>query len=81
MHNDPECGYECRNLQRKCTNNDLIGRGYELAEKDLALTWEDIADIVILADTVLDGHEEEWKKLGPEAYYTAVLKAYNDARK
>ena len=54
--------------------------GYEQAEKDLALTWMDVADIVILADTIKDGHEEEWRKLVVEAYYTAVLKAYNDAK-
>ena len=54
--------------------------GYHQAEKDLALTWKDVADIVILADTIMDGHEEEWKKLGPEAYYSAVLRAYKDAK-
>lgn len=59
---------------------EVYQEGYEQAEKDLELTWEEIADIVILADTVLDSHEEEWKKLGPEAYYSAVLRAYKDAK-
>ena len=54
--------------------------GYEAAEKDLALTWKDIAKIVILADTVLDGHEDEWKKLGPEKYYSEVLRLYNERK-
>ena len=45
------------------------------------LTWEDVASIVILADTILDGNEEEWKKKGSRAYYEAVLKAFNDKKK
>ena len=65
-------------------NVDLLGegyyKGYEQAEKDLALTWKDIAKIVILADTVLDGHEDEWKKLGPEKYYSEVLRLYNERK-
>ena len=49
---------------------------------DLAeLTWEDIAGIVILADTILDGNEKEWGKRGKQAYYKAVLKAFNDKNK
>ena len=42
MHNTDDCGYECRSLQRKCTYNDLIGRGYEQAEKDLG--WISVKD-------------------------------------
>lgn len=48
---------------------------------DLAeLTWEDIASIVILADTILDRNEKEWGKRGEQAYYEAVLKAFNDKK-
>lgn len=68
----------CKDCQRIL--QEVYQEGYEQAEKDLELTWEEIADIVILADTVLDSHEEEWKKLGPEAYYSAVLRAYKDAK-
>ena len=50
-------------------------------KKESSLTWEDIASIVILADTILDGNEEEWRKRGPQAYYEAVLKAFNDKKK
>lgn len=56
-------------------------KGYKQAEKDLSLTWKDVADIVILADTILDGNEEEWHKRGHQAYYEAVLKAFNDKKK
>lgn len=50
-------------------------------KKESSLTWEDVADIVILADTILDGNEEEWRKRGKQAYYEAVLKAFNDKKK
>lgn len=46
-------------------------------KKESSLTWKDVADIVILADTILDGNEEEWRKQGAQAYYEAVLKAFN----
>ena len=52
-------------------------RGYRRAEKEMTLTWQDMASIVVLADTILDGNEEEWRELGPEAYYSAVLDAFN----
>ena len=61
--------------------NPAFVAGYKEAEKDLSLTWKDVADIVILADTILDGNEEEWRKRGPQAYYEAVLKALNDKKK
>ena len=68
-------GYVTQRKPRK-----VFIQGYQQAEKDLALTWKDVAHIVILADTIMDDHDEEWRKLGVEAYYTAVLKAYNDAK-
>ena len=54
-------------------------KGYEQAEKDLALTWEDIRRIVKIADDLLDdpkarvafqNHDEEY-------YYKKVLDEYN----
>ena len=41
------------------------------------LTWRDIASIVILADTILDGNEKEWKKRGAQEFYQVVLDAFN----
>lgn len=69
-HDKPSCGYEERGLQRKCPYNDFIERGYELAEKDLALTWEDIRKIDELLTLVYDPDNEE-------GYYTRVLEEFN----
>lgn len=56
-------------------------QGYEQAEKDLALTWEDIKTIVqILADS--DWYDFELNgKLWSKEFYEEVLKRYLDAKK
>lgn len=41
-HGEPSCGYEVRGLQRKCSYNDFIDRGYELAKQDLG--WHSVDD-------------------------------------
>lgn len=64
------------NIDFEIKSKDAIVSHIEV-KQDLALTWEDIASIVILADTILDGNEEEWRKQGAQAYYEAVLKAFN----
>lgn len=51
--------------------------GYMQAQKDLALTWEDVTDIHNLISEVMS--------LGPfpniETFYTIVLKRFNEQRK
>ena len=47
--------------------------GYEKAEKDLSLTWEDIA----LIDDLLC----EVPSMNREEYYTEVLKRFKEAKK
>ena len=55
--------------------------GYEQAEKDLALTWEDIKTIVqILADS--DWYDFEINgKLWSKEFYEEVLKRFKEAKK
>lgn len=48
-------------------------KGYEQAEKDLALTWEDIRVIDELLTLVYDPDNEE-------GYYTRVLEEFNRRR-
>lgn len=56
-------------------------QGYEQAEKDLALTWEDIKTIVqILADS--DWYDFEINgKLWSQEFYEEVLKRYLEVNK
>ena len=56
-------------------------KGYEQAEKDLALTWQDIARI----DDMLREVESciacsDLPTMGREDYYTEVLKRFNEIR-
>ena len=56
-------------------------KGYEQAEKDLALTWEDIKAIVTIADSMLTGtawDAIEWPD--QQKYYEEVLRHFNEQR-
>ena len=61
-------GYVSQRKQRK-----LVMEGYEQAEKDLALTWEDIRTIDELLTLVYDPDNEE-------GYYTRVLEEFNKVK-
>lgn len=52
-------------------------KGYEQAEKDLALTWEDVQLIWQLCDIV---NEERPTLCGSHDFFTEVLKRYNEKR-
>ena len=51
-------------------------KGYEQAEKDLALTWEDTSAIVEIAMDIIG----EGKIHGEQNIYTEVLKRFNERR-
>ena len=52
-------------------------RGYKQAEKDLALTWEDVRKIVVLSEDVF----EEGNSLSVQEFYEEVLKRYLEVKK
>ena len=57
----------------------LIALGYEHAEKDLALTWEDIKAIVTIADSMLTN--TAWDAIDwpdEQKYYEEVLRRFNE---
>lgn len=59
---------------------DAIKYGYHQAEKDLELTWEDIADILDVTDIIAndDSMEERLKTVSEEEYCQEVLKRFKD---
>ena len=65
-----------------CKNSrQIFIRGYEQAEKDLALTWQDIAKIDDMLREV--GNciaTSDLPTMGREDYYTEVLKRFNEIR-
>ena len=51
--------------------------------KDLALTWEDMKEIVHIADTMIDmdpNDRPEWME-SEKAYYSEILKRFKESRK
>ena len=66
------------------TRREIYVEGYEQAEKDLALTWQDIKTIVEIADGLV---EKDVNGQLPdvceteEGYYKAILDAFNKTRK
>lgn len=53
-------------------------RGYEQAEKDLALTWEDIQTV---DNIVVDmARNTDWPLRGQEVFYTEVLNRFNKSK-
>lgn len=69
-----------------CENSrQLFIQGYEYAEKDLALTWRDIKDIVSIADDLNPSHGHDIEHLlsefqTEEGFYKEVLKRFNKKR-
>lgn len=52
--------------------------GYEQAQKDLSLTWEDIQTI---DNIVVDmAHNTDWPLRGQEVFYTEVLNRFNKSK-
>lgn len=57
---------------------DAFWDGYEQAEKDLALTWEDVREICKLS--VIVEFEKGWE-ISDEKHYSEVLRRFNESRK
>lgn len=57
-------------------------KGYEQAEKDLELTWEDIADILDVTDVIAndDSMEVRLKNMSEEEYYQEVLERFKEMK-
>lgn len=65
-------------------NANRVGyqQGYEQAEKDFALTWEDIAMIdAIILDTNNEIAIDSSKKIIGQTFYEEILKRFNELKK
>ena len=57
-------------------------RAYEQAEKDLALTWEDVAKIdAIIMDVNNEFAIDNSKEMSSQKFYKEVLKRFNKLKK
>lgn len=60
---------------------EVYSEGYEQAEQDLALTWEDIKAIVTIADSMIT--HTAWDAIDwpdEQKYYEEVLRRFNEQR-
>lgn len=60
-----------------------VAFGYEQAEKDLALTWEDIRSIIIISEkyTTMLLNSTPWDGIYTKTEYEEVLRRFNEQRK
>lgn len=74
--------YMAENLDNVIKARKFFAKGYELAEKDLALTWEDIKKISRILDIMVDDDlkGEIPKEWGEEEYYEEVLRRFNKVK-
>lgn len=75
--------YTAENFDDVIKARKFFAKGYEQAEKNLALTWEDMRRISRILDIMVDDDfkgkiPEEW---GEEEYYEEVLRRFNKAKK
>lgn len=67
---------------RNCSSKEAFLLGYHQTEKDLELTWKDIADILDITDVIAndDSMEERLKTMSEEEYCQEVLKRFKNLR-
>lgn len=53
--------------------------GYHQAEKDLALTWQDVRRVILIYERMAT--QAEWKYVPIEQFYTEVLKRFLESKK
>lgn len=86
LYPDPKLeNYDDILVYRADRDNAIMGRVnvvrvYEQAEKDLALTWEDIKEIQRLLDVVWS-EQDITAPIDEDTIYKEALKRFNEARK
>lgn len=72
-------GYWDSDINSKAREN--FREGYEQAEKDLALTWKDIAKIdALILETNNEFAVDYSKEISREQFYTEVLNRFNKSK-
>lgn len=77
VHKKLGCSMKVLHNGRDCVKSGNFIKGYEQAEKDLELTWEDVREMCkqsVLVEIDLGG------LVSDERHYTEVLKRFKDFR-
>ena len=61
----------------------IFQKGYEQAEQDLALTWEDVAILITIYEQGVDNGEYRWYNDAEwmKEYSQDILRRFNESRK
>ena len=62
-------------------NRYCFKRGYKQAEKDLALTWEDMRKIIRIDEEMMDDPEAHPEWMEEQPFYEEMLRRFMEARK
>ena len=72
-------GYYDKEKKRACCVG--YNAGYKQAEKDLALTWEDMRKIIRIDEEMMDDPEAHPEWMEEQPFYEEILKRYLEAQK
>jgi hypothetical protein len=83
-NNKLNCGMKLLSHGRDCIKCSNYIKGYEQAEKDLELTWEDIPKIFQISEELKTSwwfrDNEQTKKIGTQIFWEEVLKRFKEQR-
>ena len=63
------------------TTRNVFKLGYEQAEKDLALTWEDMRKIIRIDEEMMDDPEAHPEWMEEQPFYEEMLRRFKEAKK
>ena len=63
------------------SSRPIFIKGYESAEKDLALTWEDMKAIICIDEEMMDDPESHPEWMEEQPFYEEMLRRFNERKK
>ena len=70
-----------RLLFTRNTERSAFVKGYEQAEKDLALTWEDMRKIIRIDEEMIDDPEAHPEWMEEQPFYEEMLRRFKEVKK
>ena len=78
---EPNYIHSCDSKMLDKVYREVFVLGYESAEKDLALTWEDMRKIILIDLEMIDDPEAHPEWMEEQPFYEEVLKRFKEAKK
>ena len=78
---EPNYIHSCDSKMLDKVYREVFVLGYESAEKDLALKWEDMRKIIRIDEEMMDDPEAHPEWMEEQPFYEEILKRYLEAKK